>query len=364
MKRLVFVFLGLAFTLAAFADVEYFRSNEIGITLEKIAWYRTDEFEYVVTLEAKGNTHIKRLYKNRVEIKHWETVYDNRLRKLTESEYEGSALVSVLVYNKDGGVAEEYLYTGNELSEKKIYKYSKKGLARVETFDKQEQPVYTDYYSLSRAGRLRSVIRVWANGNMRLSRFEYGSGILVEQREYLDPNMYITRFDSRGRVISWEQWRDDTLEKSRVVVYNSETGTITREEETDHLKSTTTVRTYNEHGELVSEQSGGQSDKNVEVRYEYDEKGRLSIKRVKGPLGIEEWKYFYTDADKLAREEYWRRGFLEKITYYAEEGGYYEDIYRDNEVFLRVYYKNDKKVKEEFIVDGKVEKTRTFEENQ
>ncbi len=364
MKRRVLVFLGLLLTFAAYAEVEYFRSDDIGITLEKIAWYRIDEFEYVVTLETKGNTHIKRLFKNQVEIKRWETVYDNRLHKLKETEYEGESLVSVLLYNKDGAVAEEYLYAGNELSEKKIYTYSKKGLARVRTFDKQDQPVYTDYYSLSRSGRLRSVVRVWADGNMRLSRFEYGSGMLVEQREYLDPNMFITRFDSRGRVISWEQWRDDTLEKSRVVVYNSETGTIMREEETDHLKSTTTVRTYDEHGVLLSEQSGGQSGTTVKVSYEYDGKGRLSIKRVKGPLGIEEWRYVYNVADTLVKEEYRRRGYLEKTTYYTGEGGYYEEIYRDNEVFLRVYYKNDKKVKEEFIVDGKVEKTRTFKENQ
>lgn len=364
MKGLYVLILLLVLASPAFSDIEYFRSDDIGITLEKIDWYRVDEFEYVVTLEARGSTYIKRLLKNQVEIKRWETVYDKRRRKLQESEYDDNKLVSVLLYNKNGGIAEERLYSDNELTEKKLYYYSRRGLSKVETFDKDRKLLYEDYYTLSRKGRLRSVIRIWPNGNMRISRFEYGSGVLVEQREYLDERLYITRFDRAGRVIDWEQWKDETLEKSRVVVYNPETGKITREEEADHLNNTGVVRIYDKEGKLLSEEATGDTRKASTVSFEYDSRGRLSIKRVKGPLGIEEWRYFYDDSDKLVKEEYWRRGFHEKTTYYTGEGSYYEEIYRDNEVFLRVYYKNDKKVKEEFIVDGKVEKTREFGENQ
>lgn len=364
MKKFLFLISTLFIIQSVYAEITYFRSNEIGITLEKIDWYRIDEFEYVVSLEKKGDTVIKRLLKDQKEIKRWETQYDKRMRKLKESEYQDDVLASVLIYNKDRALVEEYLYTDGELSEKKLYQYSKRGLSKVQTYDKEEKLLYEDFYSLARSGRLRSVIRIWANGNIRISRFAYGSGLLVEQREYIENKLYIARFDSKGRLLSWEQWEDDKLEKSKVIVYNSETGTKEREEETDYTKQESIVRLYDKQGNLLSEDVTGGSRIQSEVTYEYDDKGRLVLKRVKGPLGIEEWRYFYNDADKLIREEYWRRGFLEKRTFYTDDESYYEEILRENEVFLRVYYKNDKKIKEEFIVDGQVEKIRTFEDGQ
>ncbi len=367
MNRFLFLVLALFIIQAAYSEIKYFRSNEIGITLEKIDWYRIDEFEYVVTLEKKGDTVIKRLYRDQEEVKRWEIQYDNKMCKIKESEFQVNELVSVLMYNKNGALAEEYLYSGGELSEKKLYHYSKRGLAKVQTYNKEEKIIYEDFYSLAKSGRLRSVIRIWANGDIRISRFAYGSGLLVEQREYIENKLYISRFDSKGRLISWEQWQDDQLEKSKLIVYNSDTGNKESEEETDYTKQSSIVRIYDKQGNLLREEATSGSSIQSEVRYEYDDKGRLIIKRVKGPLGIEEWRYFYNDADKLIREEYWRRGFHEKSTFYGEDGedgSYYEEILRENEVFLRVYYKNDKKIKEEFIVDGEIEKTRTFEDNQ
>jgi hypothetical protein len=364
MKRFLVLFLTLFLPQFISAEIKYFKSDEVGITLEQIAWYRIEEFEYVVSLEEKDNTIIKRLYKNQKEVNRWESVYDNNARKIKESEYSENILTSILKYNKDGAVSEEYLYTQGELSEKQVYHYTKIGLAKIQAFNGKDELLYEDFFSLSRNGRLRSVIRIWANGNIRISRFAFGSSILVEQREYIESKMFITRFNSKGKVISWEQWQDERLENSKVIVYNSDLSIIQREEETDHLKNQTTVRIYDENGHLLNEEVSLNSSKQSEVQYEYDNKGRLIVKRIKGPLGIEEWRYFYNDADKLLKEEYFLRGFHEKSTYYEGEGSYYEEIFRDDEVFLRVYYKEDKKVKEEFIVDGKVEKIRTFEENQ
>jgi YD repeat-containing protein len=362
MKRSLFILLTLFIVTAAYTEIKYFRSNEIGITLEKIEWYRVDEFEYVVTLEEKDNTVIKRLYKDEEEIKRWEIHFDKRMRKIKESEYQNNLLYAVLLYNKDGSLHEELLYTQGKLYEKKLYHYSKRGLSKVQTSNEIDEILYEDFYSLASSGRLRSVIRIWANGNIRISRFAFGSGLLVEQREYIENKMYIARFDSKGRLISWEQWQDDKLEKSKLIVYNPETGNKEREEETDHTANESIVRLYDDKGNLLKEDAASGSSIQSEVTYEYDDKGRLLVKRVKGPLGIEEWRYFYNDADKLVKEEYWRRGFHEKTTFYTEETSYYEEIYRENEVFLRVYYENEKKVKEEFIIDGKIEKVRTFED--
>jgi hypothetical protein len=50
----------------------YFRSNELGMALEEIGWYRTDEASYVLEVRTEPDREVRVLLHDRVEIRRWE----------------------------------------------------------------------------------------------------------------------------------------------------------------------------------------------------------------------------------------------------------------------------------------------------
>ena len=83
----------------------------------------------------------------------------------------------------------------------------------------------------------------------------------------------------------------------------------------------------------------------------------------RGPRGIENWLFEYGAEGELVREEYRARGSLERITLYSTqegEGLRVEELYREGRLFMRVRYRSDQKVREEFLQDGEVVRVREF----
>ena len=72
----------------------------------------------------------------------------------------------------------------------------------------------------------------------------------------------------------------------------------------------------------------------------------------------------YSPENTLRREEYRIRGALERITTYSTDGGEssrIEELYREGQVFMRIYFEAEEKVKEEFLRGGEVVRERQFQ---
>jgi hypothetical protein len=57
------------------------------------------------------------------------------------------------------------------------------------------------------------------------------------------------------------------------------------------------------------------------------------------------------------------RGSLERITLYnvqGEQRSRMDELYREDQLFMRIYYQADQKVKEEFLRNGEVVRERKF----
>ena len=97
-----------------------------------------------------------------------------------------------------------------------------------------------------------------------------------------------------------------------------------------------------------------------ETTYTRDDKGRVTARARRSPHGLEEWKYTLDAAGKATREEYFRRGTLEKVTVYGEDNLRTEELYKDGELFLKVYFDGDRRLREEVYADGKLVRERSF----
>ena len=93
---------------------------------------------------------------------------------------------------------------------------------------------------------------------------------------------------------------------------------------------------------------------------ERDGKGREISKLRRSSAGLETWKTTYTDAGDAAREDYFDKGILVKAIIHGEGKLRTEELYKDGELFLKVFYDGDTRLREEVWVGGIMQRERTY----
>ncbi len=359
MKTIVFSAILILALPPLFGDTVYYRSDWVGVTLEPIDRYRRDEFEYVLSVERTREKETKILFHTKNEWKRWETLYNERGEKTEEIDYEDKTIVARFTFDNKGRIRVELVYEKGALVQKRTYSYSARGIDFVDTVDAKDARLYTDEYELSPAGRLRSMRRVYPDNSVAIIHYTWGDGILVGEWEYRDGRIFDTRFNENGQALYREEWDKDQLVNVREYAYNKQSGKLEKETERNPSAKTKTERTYDPDGNVLAEATTGASGESVELSYTY-EGGRKKTMRKKSEIGVEEWRYSYKEDGGLALEEYYRRGLLEMRTVYTGADAWYEEILREEAVIIRVYYEKQKKVKEEFIQDGQVVRTKEY----
>ena len=71
-------------------------------------------------------------------------------------------------------------------------------------------------------------------------------------------------------------------------------------------------------------------------------------------------KYEYDEEGEIWKERLYRKGSLEKVKTHTDDESWYEEIYRAEEVVLRVYYTGGEKTSEQFLQNGRVVSERSF----
>lgn len=352
-----FLFFCLVFRL--YAQEIYYRSDWVGLELEKIERYRIDEFEYVLEVRALQGKTVKLLYRNGKEWKRWEILFNLRREKTDEFEYEKNVLVHHLAFDKKMRILVEDFYLDGVIDQKRIYSYGPRGIDFAETQDREGNLLYTDEYIIAPSGRLRGIRRIFPDGGVILIHYTYGEGMLVGEWEYRDGRIKDTKYDEYGRIIRREDWNKDELEFVKEYRYDDNNGKILSETEKDLKRKTVVERFYDEDGNIIRETNSGAVEEPFELTHTFDG-GRKVATRKKSALGVEEWRYTYRGDGSLAVEEYYRRGLLEMRTTYGDGNSRIEEIFREEELFLRVYYVKEKKIKEEYLEDGRVVRTREY----
>jgi hypothetical protein len=339
--------------------IQYYVSNDLGMALEEIGWYRREEFPYILVVETAGSREIRTLLHQGRELQRWELEDDE------QRIYRDSELEQRLRYDEMNCRVEDQLYSGGLMSQRTLYYYSRGVLERTETFGPDGQLLYRDFYRLSPDGKLRRVTREHG-GTRQDQRFALadGGGGVAEERYGNERERRINRYDAEGRLVEREYWYGGELLERELIQYRGKTDIRLSALLEELSPERTTVRSYDDEGRVVLvEVTEGEEviERTVHVR---DPGGRIVETTKRGSRGIENWLFEYgPETEEPVREEYRVRGSLERITIYSTREGErsrVEELYREGRLFMRVHYQGEQKVKEEVVRNGEVVRVREF----
>ncbi len=334
-----------------YGEETVFRSNEIGMTIEKISDFRRDEFEFVLVVEDNGEEdgeeEVRTLYRDGEEFKRWVTSSLPEQRQVVR-RYEEGVLTHETVYRL-GKTVEERFYAEESITEIHYYSYDENGLRSIEVTDGQQETLYTLYYVRTGSGRLKQVEKRTPEGTSIVSRYNYSKGSLIGEWHGKEAAGEYFRFSDDGYIISSEEW--EGVDLVRVKQYMEDVAGSRKSVEKNYKTGVTTHVSYDEEDRVLYEKAVKDEKLIEEINYMY-EAGNQVLKRVRTPGLWEVWTYRYDQSDELEEERYLRNGELVKVTVITGEDRYYEDIYRRGEPFLRVYYEDDVKTGEEFLLSN------------
>ncbi len=341
------------------SSVRYFASNDLGMALEEIDWYRREEFPYLLVVQKENQWEKRTLMHKGEEIRRWEVELQE------ERVFDGGVIQERLRYEQTGRLTEEQLFQDGEPSRRKVYHYRGSVLALTETFDSKGELLFRDRYYLSPEGELRRVSREerepQSTQELALSG---GGGNLAEERYGNVRDRKVNRYDLEGRLIERERWSQGELIERERFEYRGEADAPVRSQLEQLQLQRTIRRSYDEQGGLIRsvvEQEGDEIEQTVHLR---DETGAIVETTKRSARGLEHWLFDYGPEDTLRREEYRIRGALERITTYSTDSGgssRTEELYREGQIFMRIYFEGEEKVKEEFLRDGEVIRERQFQ---
>ncbi len=341
---------------AAQTSVRLYQSNELGMPLREILPFRQDEVAYVLRVERGEGREVRILYHDGEEQRRWEREGGQ------EKEYREGVLVEAERRDAAGRLVERSTYSEGELSSRTVYSYGPGGLRSARTYDAAGKLAYTDSYTLGPGGELRAVRRTRGDGTVERAAATESGGRLLVERSSLGGQALVNRYDRQGRRIVREVWDGGTLQERETYRYREGEGeaVIAASQLQDAVTGRRTLRSYDEQGRLVLEEVYQGEAVVEETRRSWDEEGREVATIRRGPEGLEQWRNFYGEDGKRVRQEYYRRGALEKVTLFGEEKLTTEEFYRDGRPFLRVTTRDGEKLKEEFLRDGAVVGTREY----
>jgi hypothetical protein len=305
-------------------------------------------------------------------VKSWICYYNPGGTLKEKWEFEAGKLLSRELYTTNGLLQEEFTYNqtdenirmdinsrmDKDIKDHRKFLYDRKGLLLgLELYNGKSELRYSERFAYHSSGMLREIFRLLPDGSYQITNYNFGSGKLYEERYGDKESFYINRFDTSGHLVLSETWQKEKLITTIKREY-APSGSLVSFVEEDLQKGTTVVKNYNPQGQLLGEARTGQKDDGTV--YTYDDKGHVLNKYKKDEQGAEEWRYEYDEKDEVKKEIFLRRGAIEKITYYTSGTNRYEEIFRNNAIFLRVYYEKDEKVKDEFISGGEVVSERLY----
>lgn len=338
------------------ADEVLYRSNNLAMIYEQLDGQTAAGMNYVLSIERRGNLEIKRLLKSGLEIRRWERTLVSSSGRSEEREFEEEVLTARRIYTGDELLAEETKYRNDSVVERNVYEYDRGRLRQREVFDGDSNSLYRELYLYTRNGTLRQVDRTYPEGGVSRVSYSFGDRGLIEERVQQDDGFFIARYTGKGKLGAWLEWAEGNPVREKTWDYYPDSGRV--KTVTERKQGSEIVETYDAGGLLI----GRQADGSENITMTRDESGRLLSKTRISTDGREQWLYVYNENGDLARESYYKRSILERVRIFTGDNEYIEELYQQNALFLRVYFKNEEKMREEFIREGRVIRDRQYTE--
>lgn len=351
-------FLLLSVTALLGASAIY-RSNDFGMQLEPIASWQRGGLKWVLEVSVTPRGEVRRLFQDGKETKRWEMsrLGDGRSE---ERELDGSSPAARRLYAPNGDLLEEDQYSKGKLTQKSLYTYASSRVVRVRVLAADGALLYNKDYFYTSRGSLREVRETGGAADARVSAFVAGRSGLSEEWNRNGDDLFVARFDQRGRTVESEHHKGKDLISREDLVYEGDTDKLRSSVEKLPLEGKIITSNYDSQGGLQTQTVSAGGKVVEEIGYGRDDKGRALRKSRRSAAGLEEWRYTLDQAGKTVREEFFRRGSLEKVTLFGDNDSRTEELYQGGALFMKVYYEGDRRSREEVYVDGKIARERSF----
>jgi len=345
-----------------YSETEYFRSNSLGMLIDKIQPYRKDEYRFIMQRTWDNAIEIKVLLENGSANTRWETEYYPNQTVKTEKKFEANVLSNFIFYNPKRLPEEELNYTNGELSKKLTYQYDAGTILRfIKAYDKDGNLLYQDDYLFSKTGGIRQVKRTWDDHSYETTTFIQGGGKIAQEVHANTEQTIIFRYDFLNRLLLKEVWNIDNLNETQEYTYFADTNTVQQLKESNTISKFVYTKTYNEKGQLSSQLVEKNDIQTALIYYTWDDQGDKIEEKEKNANGLTLRKFTYDTEHNPATTEEYVRGSLELKTVYQGKDNLFKEYYNQKgEAVIRVYYEADVKVKEEILDKGQVVLTRVF----
>ncbi|HET6450775.1 MAG TPA: hypothetical protein VFI08_05665 [Spirochaetia bacterium] len=358
MRRGCLSVLLLAACLPAFTQEVYYRSDQAGMLLAPISPALRDDSRWVLRVTHSGTDEDRRLYDNGKEVRRWQITVSADRR--VERESANGVLTSRRLFDSAGVLAQEEQYTAGTLARTTFFSYVAGRLVTRRELDARGAEVSRDSYLYADNGRLREARHTVWGGSPSVSSVVAAKSGIVEERTSVDGTTLVERFDVNGRLVRREKSAPDGSTVREDFRYDAESGVLASSEERRSADGAVVDRTYDSAGRIAQETVTLKGAVSETSRYEHDSDGRVTSRTRRSAAGIEVWRTAYRASGDVDREEYWQRGVLVKVTVHGEGRNRTEELYRDGDLFLKVYYDGDTKLKEEVYDAGTLVRQRSF----
>jgi YD repeat-containing protein len=360
MKRRLLPALILLAALHGFADGRFFASNDSGMLLKPIEPYLRDQSDWVVEVARDGDVETRRLFEKGREVRRWEATLIKDGSQRVEKEWRDGALAARRVYDARDTLLQEEQYEADVLSQKTLYTYTGGRLTRKRALAADGSTLYAEEYRYAVNGSLREVRRTGQSDDRTLAAYTKGTSGLSEERVSQSDSLSIRRFDARSRVTSRELRSGGTPVLREDFTFRPDSDLLLSSREERPVEGFVTERSYDEQGLLAAETMTGKGAAAQSILYTRDGKGNVVLKSSRGPNGYEVWKYTRDGSGGVAREEYYLRGSLMKVTVNGEGKLRTEELYKGGKLFLKVFYDGDARLREEVYLEGVLLRERSY----
>ncbi len=323
-----------------------FRSNELGMPLEKLKPFQIDDFEYVLKVIDDGDIVVKVLLRDNKEHKRWRAVRDGNREQ--EFYYEEERLISVTRYESRGRISAIEYYADENLSEVHVYSYREEILDAIIVNDQEGTEIYRNVYLRDSRGRLRRVERVYPEKQTRVSAYTFGRTNIAQEWHGKGEEGDLFRYNRRQEPLSKEIWADSSVTAQEEFFYEDDS--LEKSLHYDYATKMRTTAWYDEESRpvrILKEKEGALISI---VTYHYNEEGKVVTEVKRTPQLKESWEYEYDGEGDIVREEYYRKGVLVSSIEHAGDDEYFKTYYREMTPIIREHYVEEEKVGEKNLV--------------
>lgn len=353
------------------AEVRWFRSNEMGMAIEPIPGFRTDEFAWVLSVEQRtdgggGGVETRRLLGGGTEQQRW-TIARSADGRTEEREERGGVTTARRLTGAEGELLQEERFEDGRPAGRSVYEYASGRLVRVREFAADGTLSSTLEYATAPSGRLREVRWTAADGSLRSEGQSAGGtgsmaggAAVAEERTRDGDGWRTTRYDEAGRVAVREQGDASGLVSRQRLAYTGDSRTPDTSTTEWPAGDKVVEASYDAAGRQVAETTTVAGAVTERIRWTRDDAGRVLVRHRTGTGGTEEVRTTWAADGTLEREEYFARGARVKNVITAGADERVEELFDEGELFLRVHYRGGERVREEVILDGVVVRERTY----